>query len=156
MIFEQGVYKLVVDTERTRAYYEENEGYLCDCSGCRNFTTLGEKMPEHIMVFLRQFGIDPMKPAEMSAVCAPAPDLIVYAGSYYICGRMLLGTDPWVPAGPKRWVLREGYELQLGTGKDSARFFEDTIWMVEERHNPIFRLSVCFETQWVLEEENTY
>lgn len=156
MIFEQGVYRLDVDVERTRAYYRAEGGITCDCAGCRNFAALEERMPQHIDGFLRQFGIDPAKPVEVSAVHAPAPDEIIYSGSYYICGVMLEGTDPWVPAGPKRWALREGYEIRFGIGEDSVNFFDDTIWTVEEQHKPIFRVNVCFEAPWVLDEENPY
>lgn len=155
MIFEQSVYKLDVDVEQTRAFYEAEPGISCDCSGCRNFIEIAGALPEHIDAYLRQFGIDPGKPAEASAVYAPDADSIFYSGSYYICGTMLEGTDPWIPNGPKSYALREGYYISLGAGDDSVSFYEDDGWN-PEWENQLFRLQIFFKASWVLDEENTY
>ena len=88
MVFEQGVYVIEHEPEKTRAFYAQASDTLCDCSGCRNFRGAISQMPQKLRAFLEQFGIDPAKPAEMSVLYAPAKDELCYNGFYHFCGEI--------------------------------------------------------------------
>ncbi len=156
MIFEQGVYKLEVDVERTGTFYETEPGICCTCAGCRNFAALGEKMPEQAAGFLRQFGLDPMKPVEMSAVYAPDKHSIFYDGWYHICGSILEGTEPSEQVGPKQWKTKEEYFLPLDDRGGSVLFQAKRDLMSKGFPEPVIQLDVMCVLPWVLDEENPY
>lgn len=156
MIFEQGVYRLDVDVERTRVFYEAEPGICCTCAGCRNFAALGERMPERIGGFLRQFGLDPGKPVEMSAVVAPDRNSVFYDGWYHICGRILEGTDPMEQVGPKQWKTKEEYFLPLDDNGGTVLFQAKRDLLSAGFPEPVIQVSVMCVMPWVLDEENPY
>ena len=154
MIFEQGVYVIEHDPERTEAFYAQAPETLCSCSGCRNFRAAVSQMPEGLRAFLEQFGIDPAKPAEMSAVYAPDAGRIFYDGFYHLRGELREGTEPFIQTGPKNFQLDQSYLLPVG---------EVTVWfgakcalVDRDFPRPVLQLEVSFYLPWVLEEENPY
>ena len=156
MIFEQGVYRLDVDVERTGAFYEAEPGITCDCAGCRNFAALSERMPARIAGFLRRFGLDSMKPAEMSAVYAPDRHSVFYDGWYHICGRILEGTDSMEQVGPKQWKTKEEYFLPLDDNGGTVLFQAKRDLLSAGFPEPVIQVNVMCVLPWVLEEENPY
>lgn len=156
MIFEQGVCKMDVDVQRTEAFYKTGGGITCTCAGCRNFAALGEKLPERIGAFLRQFGVDPAKPAEMSAVYAPDRESILYDGWYHICGTVLEGTDPEKQTGPKQWQIKEEYVLPLDGNGGTVLFQAKRDLLPTGFPEPVIQVNVMCTLPWVLDEENPY
>lgn len=157
MVFEQGVYKLDVDVQRTRAFYETQSGGTgCDCAGCRNFMALGDRMPKLVTGFLRRFGIDPAKPAEMSVVHAPDKECVLYDGWYHICGTIQCSDGQWYQIGKVEqkkgkcdWGDRNAGSLMMYFSKSRdllpAGFPEQVI-----------QVNVMCTLPWVLDEENPY
>lgn len=156
MIFEQGVYRLDVDVERTRAFYDTEAGICCTCAGCRNFAALRNRIPQEIASFLGQLGIDPMKPTDMSAVYAPDKNSVFYDGWYHICGSILKGTEPEKQIGPKQWQVKEEYFLPLDDRGGSVLFREKRDLLPVGFPEPVIQVNVMFVLRWVLEENNPY
>ena len=49
MIFEFGTFKVDVDVERTRRFYETVDDQLgCECAGCRNFRKAYPLLPDAV------------------------------------------------------------------------------------------------------------
>lgn len=154
MIFEQGVYVIEHAPERTREFYARDPGVVCNCAGCRNFNAAIGRLPVELRVFLEQFGIDPAKPAEMSAVYAPDAGRIYYDGFYHLCGELREGTEPFIQTGPKHFKLDERYLIPVG--EYSLWFRADCALVSPDIPRPVVQVDVGFHLPWVLEEENTY
>ena len=154
MIFEQGVYLIDHDPERTRGFYAQASDTSCDCQGCRNFRAAADRMPGALRALLEQFGIDPKKPAEMSVLYAPDQDMLSYNGFYHFCGALKEGLEPFIQTGPKSFQLDQRYLLNLG--EDSIWFRADCALVDEKFPRPVVQAEVTFCLPWVLEEEHDY
>ena len=155
MIFERGVYKLDVDTDRTRAYYTRAGGVACGCAGCRNYSAAAARMPQGVRAFLEQFGIDPAKPAETTAYNALEDGQTWYHAWFHICGGVLEGTEPYRQTGPKHFEMKAEYHIPLGEDSD-AWFKSDCALLDKDFPRPAMELNVTFYLPWVLEEKNPY
>lgn len=65
--FVWGGYRLEVDVEATRAYYDSHPGpwITCTCDGCRNFMLAVKTLPQAVRDFFDALGLDPEKPGEL-------------------------------------------------------------------------------------------
>ena len=65
--FVWGGYRLEVDVEATRAYYDSHPGpwITCTCDGCRNFMLAVKMLPQAVRDFFHTLGLDPEKPGEL-------------------------------------------------------------------------------------------
>ena len=155
MRFKIGIYGLDVDVERTSRFYQEDGGITCDCDGCRNFVLAVTQLPGYVQSFLRQFGIDPTKPAEISAVYALSDDSIFYNGFYHISGTILKGTEPWIQIDQKHFALDQQYTIELDN--HHSVFFTGDVHLLEENFpTPALQIEIQFTLPWVLPEPNSY
>lgn len=155
MMIEIGVYRMDVDVERTRAFYDHEQWFGCGCAGCRNYERAVTLLPDKVKAFFAQFGIDPGKPPEMSAVHSPDGKSILYDGSFYLCGSLVEGKDPLYQTGPKRNHLKEAYQICVD-GDFTACFFEERSLLWDTFPRPAIRLNVDFSLPWLLAEPNPY
>ena len=150
-----GIYELEVDAERTRKFYHRNGGISCDCDGCQNFTKAISQLPDPVKAFLDQFGIDPAKPAELSAIYAPSDDTVFYDGFYHICGTILQGTEPYIQIGEKHFQLDTKYSIELDA--ENSVFFSNDVHLLDDNFpKPVFQMNVFFTLPWVLPKPNPY
>lgn len=155
MILEIGIYRLDIDVNRTKSYYSADYVIGCDCDGCRNFVKAANRMPEDVKIFLRKFGIDPGKPAEVSAVHSPDGCETLYSGFYHICGTILEGTEPWVKVSKKQFRLDERYAIPL-SGDFSFFFTANCHLLAPDFPLPAIQLEFTGYLPWVLDEPNPY
>lgn len=70
MIFQFGEYKIDVDVEKTRQFYDRaktvSEG--CQCDGCLNFERAVDKLPQNIRDFFSALGVDMKKSANVMSI----------------------------------------------------------------------------------------
>ena len=154
MIFQQGVYLIDHEPERTQEFYTQAPDTLCDCAGCRNFRASVGQMPQALRAFLEQFAIDPAKPAEMSVLYAPARDEVCYNGFYHLCGEIRQGREAFIRTGERSFELDRKYILSFGD--ESLWFRPDCALMAPDFPRPAIQAEVSFSLPWVLEEENPY
>lgn len=156
MIFEFGEYKLDIDIDRTRRFYETTDDSLgCDCAGCRNFRKAYPLIPDAVQGFFRQLGVDIGKPAEMTAYNSFDGNETNYDGFYHICGTILAGKDPWLQVGERAYQLDEQYALKLT--EDYSVFFTEKCALVDKDFPaPVIQLEIQSNIPWVLEEPNPY
>lgn len=155
MLLEIGPYRLDVDVEKTRAFYAGQDGTGCDCAGCRNYQKAVPALAEPVQAFLMQFGIDPGKPAEMSAVHSPDGRETLYDGFFHICGTFLSSVDLWIQTEPKRFDLKPEYRINLDS-VDCAYITKDCALVNQAFPRPVIQLNITFSLPWVLEEPNPY
>lgn len=155
MLLECGIYRLDVDTERTKAYYATLDGVGCDCSGCRNYEKAISALAVPVQSFLHQFGIDPRNPIEMSILYSPDANKTFYDGFFHICGSILEGKDLLIQTGAKTYKLNPDYLIDLDA--DSSAYFTDMCGLVDDVFpRPVMQLHISFALPWVLEEANPY
>lgn len=155
MIIDLGIYQLDIDAERTAAFYSSADGIGCDCDGCQNYAQAVSFLPEPVLRFLQQFGIDPAKPAEVYIHYAPSRDTAFYGGFYHVCGRILKGTNPWIQTGKKSFSLDERYRVHLS--ENCSVFITDEIQLLEDGFPaPVVQIEIEFILPWVLQIPNTY
>ena len=80
MIFQFGEYKIDVDVEKTRQFYDRaktvSEG--CQCDGCLNFERAVDKLPQNIRDFFSALGVDMKKICECYVYCAKDENTLYY------------------------------------------------------------------------------
>ena len=156
MVFESGVYRLDIDVDRTRHFYQKSEDYYpCDCAGCRNFSKAHPFFSEAVQQFFEQLGINSGKPAEITAYNSYDGNMTYYDGFYHICGVILAGKEPWLQIDERAYRLKEEYTLKLSD--DFSVFFTEKCGLVEEDFpTPVIQMEVQCNLPWVLNEPNPY
>ena len=87
-----GKVSVEVDAEQTRKIYSKIEmggSEECDCAYCRNYRVqLPSALPNEVMEFLEQCGINPYKDAEVYEMGETIPGYHCYGGEYYFISRV--------------------------------------------------------------------
>lgn len=149
MIFEFGSYRIDVDVERTRQWYETEPlvSQCCDCDGCVNYERAADVFPESVKSFFTALGADVKKPIEVYVNCTNKDGTLWYGGWYHLCGTLL-------DDGEDIWRVAEGTPLGL---RGFQIFFKGRTDLVQETcPRPILQMEVEADIPWVLEKENTY
>ena len=156
MTQQVGLYTLKTDPEQTRQFYSSVDRSLgCDCAGCRNYEVAISALPPAIGQFLAQFGIQPEKPSEISVLCAPTRQQLLYHGFFHICGEIPDESDLWIPTGPKSRKLNPDYLISI-TADCSAYFTGDCALLDPQFPRPAIQLEISFPLPWLLDEPNPY
>lgn len=145
--FVFGGYRLRVDVEKTRAYYDAHPlpWVTCTCAGCRNFVKAVGLLPDEVKRFFGQLGVDVEKPTETSWYPGTPAEASGDAW-YHVCGEILERAEP--DAG-----LVDGETIRV-SGKFDAYFSPDCYLLAEDFPRPCFQMDVLFQLPWVLEEPN--
>lgn len=100
MEYQFGDFRVEVDEEATRDWYEKAEEWDCTCGHCRNFVLLAEerKLPEEMLAILDRFGIPPKK---ANYVCEynEKEDKLFYQVCYRLKGKILNKAEGLVDIG---------------------------------------------------------
>lgn len=86
MIINNSKYKLDIDLEATRKYYDKSKEYECICSGCRNFIKAADMLPEELKLQLKYLGVDYKKLMRVSAIIKQEESIL------YNCNFRVIGT----------------------------------------------------------------
>lgn len=156
MIFGFGAYKIDVDVERTRRFYETMDDIdWCTCPGCRNFRKAYPLIPGAVQAFFRQFGVDIGYPTEMSAIASHDGNMTLYDGFYHICGSILESPELYIQIDEKTRQLNPEATIKLTP--DHFVYFTDKCGLIVEGFpSPIIQLVLQGDVPWVLDEPNPY
>ena len=156
MIFRFSDYVLDIDVERTRAFYERDDikttSEQCTCQGCQNYDKAVLTLPEKVLHFFREMGIDPCKPAEAFDVMGSQLDedgKVWYNGFYHICGTRLQGEDAWVGNAEDLMHLDED---KMYKPDESFRVsFEEQVLLLHEAFpTPVLQMEFDAHLPWVI------
>lgn len=163
MICKLGKNLLEVDVESTKRFYN-NANIItdsCNCDGCNNFVSGTDKLPNEVLLFFSQFGININKPAEIFVNCAEDNGKsLFYAGFYHICGKMLSETDCW-----KSYTDLKGStaysvcdeNLYFVTEDLSVGFSKNINLKEKDFPTPIIQMEILFHHfPWTLNKENKF
>ena len=150
MIFEFGPYRIDVDVDRTRQWYETEPtvSQCCDCDGCVNYERAADLFPKSVASFFSAMGADVKKPIEVYVNCANRDKRTLwYGGWWHLCGTLLSsGEEKWPVAGGEPFGSR-GFRVW---------FREECVCLPEDFPQPAFELELNADIPWVLEKENPY
>lgn len=154
MVFEFGPYKVNVDVERTRAFYETAQriDQQCRCDGCRNYVKAAAILPEAVLSFFSSLGADPVKAAEVYVNDPDHNGLALYGGFYHLCGTVLSGVSAFRPAGGgcRCWDR----ELTFHVTETFCVSFEESCDLLEDGFpQPAIQMEIDAEIPWVLEKD---
>jgi len=135
--FVFGPYRMEVDVEATRAWYERcgDTAGGCDCLYCKNFAAAVGTLPPEVGKFLKTFGLDLRRPGDASE-CGPAGSGRLYLPIYHLMGRLLAKGE-------------ERLELAPGV---FAWFTTDTGPFLRNFPEPFFQCCLSMTLPWVLEK----
>ena len=157
MILEFGSYKLDVDVERTRAYYETarpiSEG--CSCCGCRNYVNAIDFLPKEVQLFFSQLGIDMRKSPDVHIHCAYTDNTMLYGGWYHICATLIRGESAFIQTSPTSSYFDESKTFSVTS--DFKVSFEKNCSLLDDKFpRPVIQLEIHAYIPWVLAEEHGY
>ena len=91
MVFEFGSYKADIDVEKTRHFYKNAESVSkrCSCDGCTNFEEAVAVLPQSVIKFFADLGIDMRKVCECYVNITNDNGTLLYGGFYHVCGTLL-------------------------------------------------------------------
>lgn len=135
--FTLGNYRLAVDVEATRTWYETYGDATggCSCAYCRNYAAAVGILPPEVGAFLAPLGLDLQKPGDATEY-GPAEGGRWYMPLWHIAGRLLQS---------------EGEPLVLAPGV-TASFTTDTGPFLKNFPKPFFQCCLSMTLPWVLEE----
>lgn len=132
-----GNYRLEVDVEATRAWYETYGDATggCGCAYCRNYAAAVGTLPPEVGMFLAPLGLDLKKPGDATEY-GPTAGGRWYMPLWHMAGRLLeVGEEP----------------LVLAPGV-TASFTTDTGPFLKNFPEPFFQCCLSMTLPWVLEE----
>lgn len=95
MLFQFGQYRLDIDVERTREFYNSQYSLptsrQCTCTGCQNFDKAILLATDKVLNFLTSMGIDPCRPSEAFGATEHRDDdsnECRYNGWYHVVGTL--------------------------------------------------------------------
>lgn len=157
MIFECGSYKIDVDVDRTKQFYETasrvSEG--CSCSGCRNYEKAVQKFPTVITDFFAGLGIDMRCVCEVYVNYANPDGSLFYGGFYHLCGTLLSGKSAWVPTSSTSSYWKDDRTFPV-TDNFHISFQQECDLLEKDFPLPALQLELSANIPWVLPEENTW
>jgi len=149
MIFEFGPYRIDVDVERTRRWYETEPtvSQCCGCDGCVNYERAADVFPENVKSLFAAMGADVKKPIEVYVNYNNKDGTLFYGGWYHLCGALLSkGEDTWQVAGG----------FPFGPHGFRVFFHEDCHLVQETCPRPVLQMEMLADVPWMLKKENTY
>lgn len=135
IVFEN--YRIQVDAEATRAYYDAHGEIAggCGCAYCRNFAAAAETVSLQLRTFLDDLGLDLRKPCEAMELGPGTGNRRLYEAFYHLVGKLETRDPARVEIG----------EAQVG-------FYEDCDLLPSDFPRPCFQINVAMELPWLLGE----
>ena len=143
MILELGPYKIDIDVESTRRFYESEmlDGDFCTCDDCRNYRAAIPRLPAHVTDFFAQMGADLRKASRYTATCSASDGTVVYDVFLHLCGTVL------------EMPRREGVVESVQVLKQfSVSFGGDCDLLEENFPSPVIQASMFLNVPWVLSD----
>ena len=141
MEFVCGPYRLEVDVEATRRWYDTcgDETGGCDCAYCRNFAAAVGTLPTEAEAFLEPLGLSLRRPGDIGEY-GPRLGGRWYQPVWHIAGRLLETGEGELPIAPG---VSAGFAAEMGP-------------FLRDFPEPCFQCWISMTLPWVLEEKNPY
>ena len=157
MIFEFGQYKLNIDVDKTRLFYERSRLVTagCTCSGCHNYEQAVKNISSEVVEFFNDLGVDMRKVCEVYVNCRNSDDTLLYGGFYHLCGTLLTGKTAWVPTSASTSHWQESQAFQIAPSF-LVSFQTECDLLENEFPMPSLQMEISANIPWVLSKQNPY
>ena len=135
--FVFGPYRLEVDVEATRAWYDRYGDATggCDCAYCRNYAAAVGTLPPEVETFLEPLGLSLHRPGDIGEY-GPRLGGRWYQPVWHIAGRLLETGEGELPIAPG---VSAGFAAEMGP-------------FLRDFPEPCFQCWISMTLPWVLEE----
>lgn len=157
MLFEVGQYRVDVEVEKTKQFYQNADAVSksCSCDGCRNFEKAVDTLPPFVTAFFADLGIDMKKACECYVNCAGQDGLLLYGGFYHVCGTLLDGQGAWQEISENTFYWNNDAAFCISPDFNIA-FQEDIALLEQDFPLPVLQLEFLAKIPWVLKKDNPY
>ena len=117
--FVFGPYRLEVDVEATRAWYDRYGDATggCDCAYCRNFAAAVKNLPPEVEEFLEPLDLSLRRPGDIDEY-GPRPGGRWYMPMWHIAGRLTERGEEELPIAPG---VTAGFAVDMGPFSRTSR-----------------------------------
>ena len=157
MIFRLEKYKLFIDTERTRMFYQQtvNFNQYCNCDICLNFRLAINYFSQNIKKFFASLGIDMYKVCECYSNGIDKNNKILYGGFYHICGHFLEHKN--IQDKKSKSMSHERGKTIFCLTSDFKIYFHEELALLETNFPlPAIQLEFLATIPWILQKDNPY
>ncbi len=154
MLFQFGQYKVDVDVEKTKHFYENAETVSegCSCAECRNFEQAVTILPKSVTGFFDKLGVDMRKVCECYANCTNEDGTLFYGGFFHVSGTMLGGESAWKEENEEISYWHEDETFQVSENFHVS--FQEGVFLLEKDFQlPVIQVEFSANIPWVLDEE---
>jgi hypothetical protein len=150
MLFDFGKFKIDVDTERTRAFYAQEDviSARCSCDGCQNYEKAIDVLPHEVIHFFDELGVDIKKIRETYVLKNNPSGTLLYGGFLHLCGVLIGGNS-------SASHFEDDKPFYI-TGSFSVSFHDKCALLEKDFPLPALQLEILADIPWVLEKENPY
>lgn len=157
MIFKFGQYKVDIDVEKIKNFYENAEpvSRSCSCDGGLNFEKAVGELPHSVHKFFGDIGVDMRKACECYVNHVNDDGTLLYGGFYHLCGILAEGKSAWKNINDKTayWDDDEAFAISPNF---HVSFHRDIVLLEKGFPLPAIQLDFSADIPWVLKKRNTY
>ena len=154
MIFEFGKFRVDVDVEATREFYQKHGKTVledCGCASCRNYYRAITKVPDKVKSFFDTLGIDPQKSPEATWFHTDEKGVAIYLILFHVVGTMVNEVELYRPVGDTgafEPIPENYYKLEEGFNVG----FMSKIYLLEEKFpKPCIQVEIDARLPWILD-----
>lgn len=153
MVFDFGDFRMDVDVERTKEFYNILGKTVledCGCVNCRNYYEAILKTSDKVKCFFTSLGIDPQKSPEATWWYTDENGVAHYSLTFHIVGTIINAVDIYRPVEDNAFqqILENFYEID----KDFKVGFTPEIVLLEQNFpKPCIQLEIDAHLPWVLD-----
>ncbi len=153
MIFTFGDFRVDVDVERTREFYQNHGKTVvddCGCNSCRNYYKAIMGAPEKVLRFFDSLGIDPQKSPEATWWMTNENGIAYYTVVFHVVGTIMDSVDIYKPdgAGGLVSIPENLHEIDEGF---KVGFTSEIILLEKEFPLPCVQLEIDAYLPWILD-----
>ena len=152
MIYEFGKFKVDVDIEATKAFYDRHAKTVledCGCINCRNYYEAISKTSDQVQNFFRTLGIDPQKSPEAAWFNTDEKGMAYYWIIFHVVGTIIDSVELYRSRGDRvcEPIHENYYEVDRGF---KVGFTSEIVLLEKDFPEPCIQLEIDAHIPWVL------
>ena len=152
MIIDCGNFRLDVDVDSTKAFYDMHGKIVledCGCVNCRNYYEAISKVSDKVKSFFSSIGIDPQKSPEVTYWDTNEDGMAYYSIIFHIVGTIIHAVDIYKPIGDGAYQLinESFYEIDKNF---KVGFTSKAVLVEKDFPKPCIQLEIEAYLPWVI------
>ena len=153
MIFDFGNFRLDIDVESTKAFYDIHGKTVledCGCVNCRNYYEAISKVSDKVKSFFSSLGIDPQKSPEATWFDTNEDGIAYYSIIFHVVGTIIKEVDLYKPVGDNCYqlIIENLYEIDKNF---KVGFTSEAVLVEKDFPKPCIQLQVEAYLPWVID-----